>query len=200
MWSSGKLALQSTLLCIGAVSLCSTIASCATAAPMPIDAKAAWATRTADDHQVSLSVPSNWNIGEAWTQPSSFDDLAGSFSNQSLSSPCSSGPSTLSCGPPITSLQRGAVLVEVFQNGFPGWTLDGQTGMSTTVSGLPAKLAVETGARDYCASLGGDRTRTLLIANPSAVGNYFDVEICSRGVPDSVGARIDESVRITPLD
>lgn len=185
-------------LCIAAAALSIIVAGC-DSAPLAIDANGTWATRTVDDHQVSLSVPSNWNIGEAWTQPSSFSDLAGSFSNQSLSSPCSSGPSTLSCGPPITSLQRGVVLVEVFQSGFPGWTLDSQTGTLTTVSGLPAKLAVESGAHDYCASLGGDRTRTLLVAYPGAVGDYFDIEICSSGVPDSVGARIDESVRITPI-
>ena len=187
------------MACVITVALCAVVAGCGAAAPLAIDMNAQWATRTVDDHQVSLSVPSNWNVGEAWTQPSSFSNLAGSFSNQQLSSPCSSGPSTLACGPPLTSLQRGAVLVEVLQNGFPGWTLDDQAGSTTTVSGLPAKLAVETGAHDYCASLGADRTRSLLVAYPGAVGNYFDIEICSRGVPDSVGARIDGSVRIAPL-
>ena len=191
--------LRWSLACLIAAALGAVAAGCGATAPLAIDMNAQWATRIVDDHQVSLSVPANWNIGEAWVQPSSFDNLAGSFSNQSLSSPCSSGPSTLACGPPIASLQPGAVLVEVFQNGFPGWTLDSQTGTSTTVSGLPAKLAVETGAHDYCAGLGGDRTRSLLVAYPGAVGNYFDIEICSRGVPDSVGARIDESVHITPL-
>jgi len=186
-------------VCLAVLALCATVAGCGATAPLAIDVHAHWATRIVDDHQVSLSLPSNWNAGEAWTQPSSFSNLTGSFSNQSLSSPCSSGPSTLSCGPPITSLQRGAVLVEVFQNGFPGWTLDTQAGTPMTVSGLPARLAVDTGAHDDCASLGGDRTRTLLVAYPGAVGNYFDIEICSSGVTDAVGARIDESVRITPI-
>jgi len=184
---------------VAAAALCVTVAGCGAATPLAIDVNAPWATRTVDDHQVSLSVPANWNIGEAWTQPSSFTNLAGSFSNQSLSPPCSSGPSTLSCGPPLTSLQAGAMLVEVFQGGFPGWTLDGQAGTPTTVSALPAKLAVEPGAHENCTDLGADRSRTLFIAYPGAPSNYFEIEICSRGVPDSVGARIDDSVRIAPL-
>jgi len=187
------------MLCVSALALCVTGVGCGSTTPLPIDAHAQWVTRTLDDRQVTLSVPSDWNVGEAWAEPSSFNDLTGSFSNQSLSPPCSSGPSTLSCGPPLTSLQSGAELVEVFQSGFPGWTLDSQAGTSTTVSGLAAKLEVQTGPHSDCASLGADRTRSLLVASPTAVGNYFDIEICSRGVPDSVGARIDESVRITPI-
>ncbi len=93
--------LRWSLACLIAAALGAVAAGCGATAPLAIDMNAQWATRIVDDHQVSLSVPANWNIGEAWVQPSSFDNLAGSFSNQSLSSPCSSGPSTLACGPPI---------------------------------------------------------------------------------------------------
>jgi hypothetical protein len=178
-----------------------TAVGCAAAvspAPLPVDMNGHWTTRTIDNHQISISIPSHWNVGEPWIQPSSFSDLVGNFSNESLSAPCTTGPNTITCGGPLTSLQSGAVLVEIWQNGSPQWTLESQPGAATMVSGLPARIDVEIGGHGYCAGIAADRTRSEVIRFPSAPDNYFVIAICSRGVNDAVGARVMASVRVTP--
>src|ERR1700693_3931864 len=83
------------LMVFGAAALVvsSVVAGCAAASPpLPVDLNGRWTTRTIDRHQVSVSVPSDWNVGEPWIQPSSFSDLVASFSNESLSPPCTTGP------------------------------------------------------------------------------------------------------------
>lgn len=158
---------------------------------------APWTTRSVDQHRVSLALPSNWNVGVPWVMPSSFSYLVASFSNQDLSSPCARGPNSLTCGPPLASLQAGGILVEVYENGSPMWSLSAQPGTPRTVSGLSARVAVESGAQDVCTGLAADETRIENIAHSNTPDNYIEVVICSRGVPDAVGARILASLRVT---
>jgi hypothetical protein len=190
--------IQSVAVLVPALVLCTVLAACSPPAPQTIDLSGSWSSRSIDDHLISLSVPANWGAGEAWTQPSSFTDLVDSFSNQSLSAPCVTQSAGFTCGPPLTSLDSGALLVEVWQNAFPGWTLNSQPGTPTVVSGLPARVSDHTGAHGLCSSLGADRTRSEVIARPNAEGNYLEIDICSRGVPDAVGARITASIRVSP--
>jgi hypothetical protein len=173
-------------------------AGCSSPPPLTINLNGAWTTRTVDHRQVSLAVPANWNIGQAWVMPSSFTDLVGSFSNEGLSPPCTTSANSVECGPPLTLLQPGGVLVEVFQNGFPTWTINTQPGTATTVSRLAARVAIQTGGQGGCSGLGADRTRTEVIAFPDAPDNYFEVDICSRGVADAVGTKVMGSVQVTP--
>ena len=169
-------------------------------APLAIHSNETWITRVMDHKQISLSVPSNWYVGEAWMIPGSFADLTGSLSNQTLSPPCRTGGNTIECGPPLTALQAGGVLVEVWQNGGPGWTLDHQPGTATTVSGLAGRVAFAAGGQGQCVAMSADRTRTVVVAMPANPSDYFEIDICSRGVSDAVGARILESVQVTPTD
>jgi hypothetical protein len=177
--------------------LLGSIAGCAAPAPLPITTAGTWATRSLDHGEVTLSVPSGWNVGEAWTQPSSFTDLIGSFSNESLSPPCTNGPGTIGCGPPLQSLQTGTLLVEVFHDGSPDFTLDGEPGAPTTVSGLPARVTDTPGSTGPCNGLGADQTRTEVIPFPRAPDNWIEIDICSRGVDNAVGARIMASVAVS---
>ncbi len=169
--------------------------------PLPINVRDAWVTRTLDDGQVSISVPSNWNVGERWVISGSFSDLVGSFSNQLLASPCTTSANSIECGPPLTTLQPGGILVEVFSNSAlnPDWTIGGQPGVPTTVSGLTAQLDVQSGSRGACAELGADRSRTELIAYPQPPEDYIEIAVCSRGLTDWVGARVMASVRVVLL-
>lgn len=152
-----------------------------------------------DDGQVSIYVPSNWNVGETWVMPGSFGDLVGSFSNQLLSSPCTTTWNSIRCGPPLTTLQPGGILVEVFSNSGLAWTIGGQPGTPTTVSGLTAKLDVGAGSQGGCAELGAGRSRTELIAYPQPPEDYLEIAVCSRGLADWVGARVMASVRVVLL-
>ena len=103
--------------------------------------------------------------------------------------------------PPLTALQPGAILVEVFSNSAinPDWTIGGQPGMPTAVSGLTARLDVVTGSQGACAGLGADRSRTELIAYPQPPEDYFEIAVCSRGLADAVGARVMASVHVILL-
>jgi len=169
--------------------------------PQPITPHDVWVTRTVDEGRVSVSVPSNWNVGEPWVMSGSFVDQVGSFSNQVLSSPCTVSGNSIECGPPLTTLQPGGILVEVSANSAisPAWTLGGQPGVPTTVSGLTARLDVEAGSRGACADLGADRSRTELIAYPQPPEDYLEIAVCSRGLADAVGARVMASVRVILL-
>ncbi len=176
--------------------LLGTVAACSSPSPLPINASGTWASRTLDHRYVTVSVPSNWNVGEAWIQPSSFTDLVGTYSNQSLSNPCTTGANAITCGPPLQSLQPGTVLVEIFQNGSPEWTLDSEPGTPTTVSGHPARMTDLTGAQGQCTGLGADRSRSEFIPFPMGSDNWIEIDICSRGVAESVGSRIMASVAV----
>lgn len=184
---------------VGALALVAGItAGCSSPAPLPINQSGAWSTRTLDHSYVTVSVPSDWNVGEAWIQPSSFTDLVGSFSNQSLSPPCTTGANTIGCGPPLQSLQPGAMLVEIWQNSFPNWNLDSVGGANTVVSGQPARVTDESGGGDgRCSGMGADRNRSAFIPFPAAPDNWIEVDVCSRGVPVDVGARILASVGVS---
>jgi hypothetical protein len=177
--------------------LLGSVAACASSQPLPIAMNGTWASRTLDHGEVTLSVPSDWNAGEAWIQPSSFTDLIGSFSNQSLSPPCTTGSNSITCGPPLQSLQPITLLVEVFHDGSPDFTLDSEPGTPTTVSGLPARMTDASGSVGPCNGLGADRSRTEVIPFPSAPDNWIEIDICSRGVDDAVGARIMASVAVS---
>jgi hypothetical protein len=96
----------------------------------------------------------------------------------------------------MTSLQRGAVLVDVYSNGSPLWTLSSEPGVPTVVSGMSAKISVQTGSQSGCSGLGGDRSWDELIALPSPPDDYYEVSICSRGVAPAVGERVLASVRV----
>jgi hypothetical protein len=192
------LACASRLFAVCALSLLlASIAGCASPRPLPINVNAVWATRTLDHGEVTLSVPSDWDVGEAWTKPSSFTDLIGSFSNESLSPPCTTGPDTIGCGPPLQSLQAGTLLVEVFHDGSPDFTLDSEPGTPTTVSGLPARMTDASGSVGPCNGLGADQTRTEVIPFPSAPDNWIEIDVCSRSVDEAVGARIMASVAVS---
>jgi hypothetical protein len=165
--------------------------------PSPIHVHGQWLTRSFAIYHLSLSVPSDWNVGESWTMFGSFEDLMGSFSNQLLSPPCTTSGNSTECGPPLTSLEPGAMLVDVYHNGSPLWTISSQPGTPMTVSGMPARVTVEAGSQGACYGLGADRTRDEVIVMPASSDNYFEIAICSRGVPDAVGARVMASVRLT---
>jgi hypothetical protein len=181
----------------GIALLLASVAGCSAPPPLPIDVNGTWTTRAVDRGEVTLSVPSDWNVGEAWIQPSSFTDLVGSFSNQPLSPPCTTGPNTIGCGLPLQSLQADAVLVEIWQNSFSNWNLDSEPGTPTTVSGLTARVADQSGGAGYCGGLGADRTRREFIPFPSAPDNWIEIDICSHGVADTVGARIMGSIAVS---
>jgi hypothetical protein len=173
-----------------------TVAACGSPSPLPINANGAWATRTLDHKYVTVSVPSNSNAGEAWIQPSSFTDLVATYSNQSLSAPCTTSASTIGCGLPLQSLQPDTVLVEIWQNGSPDWSLDTAPGTPTTVSGQPARVTNLAGSQGYCSGLGADRSRSEFIPFPGTPDNWIEIDVCSRGVAESVGARIMASVTV----
>src|ERR1700674_3012343 len=171
-------------------------AAITTSTPAAVELSGPWVTRTAN--HVSLSVPSDWNIGQPWLSASSFSYLAGSYSNQRLSAPCVTGSNSVSCGAPLKELRAGGMLVEVYENGAPEWNLSSVPGTPTFVSGLPAHVNVQPGAHDSCTDLGADQTRTEVIADPIPA-NYVQVVICSRGPDagqDAVAARILASVRV----
>jgi hypothetical protein len=162
----------------------------------PIRMNGPWITRTVLGNEISLRVPSDWNVGPRAAFAGSFIFLTGSFSNQLLSPACTTSGNSITCGQPLTSLQPGGILVDVYDNGNPTWTLRSEPGVPATVSGLSAKLDIETGGQQACGGLGADRSRTEFIAMSSPPEDYYEISICSRGVPDDVGARVMASIRV----
>jgi hypothetical protein len=165
--------------------------------PTPIRVHGQWITRSVLDNEISLRVPSDWNVGPPATFAGSFSFLTGSFSNQLLSPACTSSGNSITCGLPLTSLQPGGILVDVYDDGNMLWSLSREPGVPVTVSGLSAKVDVEAGGRQACAGLGADRSRTEFIAMSDPPEDYYEISICSRGVPDDVGARVMASIQVS---
>jgi hypothetical protein len=168
-----------------------------TPVPTPIHMNAPWITRTVLDDEISLRVPSDWNVGPPASFAGSFSYLVGSFSNQLLSPSCVTSGNSITCGRPLTSLQPGGILVDIYDDGSMLWSLSREPGVPTSVSGLSAKIDVEAGARQACAGLGADRSRTAFIAMSDPPEDYYEISICSRGVPDDIGAIVMGSIRIS---
>jgi hypothetical protein len=89
------------------------------------------------------------------------------------------------------------VLVEIWHDRFPNWNLDGEPGTPISVSGLAARMTDESGGSGNCSGLGADRSRSEVIPFPGASDNWVEIDVCSRGVADAVGARIMASVAVT---
>jgi hypothetical protein len=105
--------------------------------------------------------------------------MVAAVSNQSLTSPCTHSINSVSCGPPLDRLERGAVLVMWWQNGWPTWSLADQPGDATTVDGLAAKRQDPANMTDVCVGLGADSAMQVLVDRDSA--NYFAFQACFRG-------------------
>lgn len=185
------------MLCFAALACLAACNSGSTAASSRLAVSSgSWAAHVVGG--VSLSIPSSWNTGGRWSIPGTFSSLVGSFSNQALSSPCSHPtPNDTQCGAPIKALQRSGILVEIFDGGAPAWTINDAAGAATTVSGLPARVLDQRGQAGSCAGLGGDLTREEVVGRVDVPDNYFQISICSLGIPPSVGDRILSSVRVT---
>lgn len=93
------------------------------------------------------------------------------------------------------------MLVEIYEKGSPQWTLDHEPGTPTMVSGLAARVTVQTTHQGACGGMGADSARTEFIALPTAA-NYVEIDICSRGLNSgqyAAATRMLASIRVTPL-
>ena len=127
---------------------------------------------------VTFSYPAGWSI-TAWDSRSSFTYMVAAVSNQSLNTPCTHSLNSVSCGPPVDRLDRGAVLIEWWQNAFPTWSFDKQPGDPMVVDGLRAKRQDPAELASVCPAIGADSAMQVLVDRNTA--NYFAFVACFRG-------------------
>jgi hypothetical protein len=107
--------------------------------------------------------------------------MVAAVSNQRLKEPCVVSGSLVGCGPPLDHLATGGMFIEWWENGFPTWSFDEQSGTPLTEGGLRAKMQETLGAVDECTGLGGDKTIRVIVERPSTQDNYFLFVACMRG-------------------
>jgi hypothetical protein len=150
------------------------------------------ATGLVDLGGLTVAIPSAWAYrADGWR--SSFETLLGYWSSVPLGDSCSStdgraGGVQTTCGPPLTSLPGGAVLVSWSVIGRP--LLPGQTEIeqpNTTIGGQAARLTVESPG--VCGlSIDATVSITADIARPG--GNHFEMRACLRDPTDDVQAAL----------
>ena len=141
----------------------------------PLGGRTTWARAG----NLGFSYPAEWQrVGAPLS--GSFVWMTAAVSNQALEQPCtkSVGPAstTVTCGPPIDRLVAGGLLVEWWQDGFPGFRFDSVPGYPATVDGRPVKISEEDGALQECSGTGAARTIRAVI--PRAPDNYFVFAAC----------------------
>ena len=173
---SGPMATGSTLLFA-----CLLVASCGTQpealSPLTSGHYVRWS-----GSGVSFTYPQRWS--RVHGSPSSFTDMVAAVSNHDLTDPCFTSGDTSSCGQPLASLQAATLLVEWWEDGYPGWSLGSQPGRTTTVDGLPGKIrqgGPATVGSGICYRLGADRWITVVIGRPTTTDNYFQFVVCMKG-------------------
>ena len=108
--------------------------------------------------------------------------MVAAVSNQSLRAPCTHTLNSVTCQPPVDRLDRGAVLVEWWQDGFPAWSLDEQPGDPTTVDGLRAKRQDPADLALACAGVAeADSAMQVVVEREAAADNYYRFVACFRG-------------------
>jgi hypothetical protein len=156
------------------------LSGCA-AAPLPLPS--AGSKLVAEEHTTALTFdyPSGWSNVSWGSFPSSFSYMVAALSNQRLHSPCVHHGNVFSCGQPLGRLQPAAMLVEWWEDGFPGWQLADQPGAAISVDGVPAKMERGPSASPNCRGLGASLGISVVVARPQAPGNYFQFIACLRG-------------------
>lgn len=93
----------------------------------------------------SFRYPSCWTLSN-YTEESTMTTVVAFLSNQPMRQPCTTTRSgistTVSCGFPVKSLERGGVLVTFIAGGMPGWTIAGDTGRHLVVDHHAAREIV----------------------------------------------------------
>ena len=155
------------------------LSGCAVA-PLPLPSATSTLVAEGSAPGLSYSYPRGWSV-VAWSGPSSFSFMVAAISNERLRSPCFHHGDVGGCGQPLGGLQPAAMLVEWWENGYPGWQLADQPGAAISVDGLPAKMERGPSASPNCRGLGASLGISVVVARPQAPGNYFQFIACLRG-------------------
>jgi hypothetical protein len=148
---------------------------------------------TVTTRAITFSYPNGWSRTD-WDQPSSFAYMVAAVSNHALKTPCTHSLMSWSCGQPVDQVQAGTLLVEWWQNAFPGWTFAAQTGTAFTVGGFPAKMQDPADLTTVCPNLSAESAMQVIIDRPEATGNYFAFTACFKG--PAVAAEKSEALDI----
>ena len=105
---------------------------------------------------------------------SSFWALVVYLSNQPLHPPCVITIDSKTCGPPLSRLSEGSVLVVWSEDAFPGWTFKWARGTALRVGGHRAKLRL---TRSAC-GVGADVMLDVVVDRPDAPDNWFEFRAC----------------------
>ena len=118
---------------------------------------------------LSFRHPRQWR-SYRYQETSSFTDLITFLSTDTLHAPCTvtknASVTTIFCGPPLSGLSPGGVLITWMTEGMPGRTLALLPGMWTRIGGHRAR-AVSGAAAGRCAKLGGAWQEQVTIARDS---------------------------------
>ena len=127
----------------------------------------------------SFRYPSCWTLSN-YTEESTMATVIAFLSNQPMHQPCKTTRSgistTVSCGFPVKSLERGGVLVTFIAGGMPGWTIADDTGRQLVVDHHAAR---ETVIRKPNRSLDATAQYSIFI-DRGVPSNYYEFDVYFR--------------------
>ena len=113
--------------------------------PSAANVRSCLGTKVLGTGGTSFRYPSCWTLSN-YTEESTMTTAVAFLSNQPMHQPCKTTRSgistTVSCGFPVKTLERGGVLVTFIAGGMPGWTIADDTGRHLVVDHHAARETV----------------------------------------------------------
>jgi hypothetical protein len=132
---------------------------------------------------LAFRYPATWRR-YTWQFASSFSYAVVYLSTAIEHDPCktivSAKGTTITCGSPLSHLDRSGLLVTWFDHGFPTTTFTDFPGAHTRIDGHPARIDIGT-ATAQCSRLGGQRSITAYIGTSASASDWTELDACLRG-------------------
>jgi len=189
--SKRPLAALMIVLILGVVTQSPALGATRDNLPIAITGHRAAYVRSCLETKVLKTGGTNFRFPSCWTQSNYTEEttmttVVAFLSNQPTHQPCTttrSGKSTtVRCGFPIKTLQRGGVLVMFIAGGMPGWTIANETGQHLFVDHHAAR---ETEIRKPYRSLHATEEFMIFI-DRGIPDNYYEFDVFFRnpGIPE----------------
>lgn len=132
---------------------------------------------------LAFRYPATWRR-YTWQFASSFSYAVVYLSTATEHDPCkttvSAKGTSVTCGSPLSHLDRSGLLVTWFDHGFPTTKFKDFPGAHTRIDGHPARIEIGAAMRQ-CTRLGGETSITAYIRDSKSASSWTELDACLRG-------------------
>jgi hypothetical protein len=126
---------------------------------------------------ITFSYPKGWSE-TGWYGFGTMSEAVDTVGNQAFKTSCNHSQT---CDQPVDQMQPSTLIVEWWNNGFPGWSFAAQPGTPTTVDGSPAKRQ-DSADLGVCSGLSADSALQVIIQPPGTpTDDWYSFVACFKG-------------------